>query len=135
VQAIFGPLAENLKGEMEDYLKVAGAEADGVAAASSPAAQLASSGTASTAGAADMAIAPWVLEAATPLLAALGGKANLRSLEAVAYTRLRVHLTDAAKFDEAAALKAGATAVMRVTADTLHLIVGSDAEQFARAMR
>ncbi|MCV2371145.1 PTS glucose transporter subunit IIBC [Roseateles oligotrophus] len=129
VQAIFGPLAENLKGEMEDYLKVAGAEAESPVAAATPAPQTVA------AAAADLAIAPWVSEAATPLLVALGGKANLHSLEAVAYTRLRVQLTDAAKFDEAAAIKAGATAVMRVSANTLHLIVGSDAAQFARAMQ
>jgi PTS system glucose-specific IIC component len=133
VQAIFGPLAENLKGEMEDYLKVAGAEADGTVAAGTPATPTAAAGPADAA--ADMAIAPWVSEAAAPLLAALGGKANLRSLEAVAYTRLRVQLSDAAKFDEAAAIKAGATAVMQVGAGTLHLIVGSDAAQFARAMQ
>ncbi|MBY0236716.1 MAG: PTS transporter subunit EIIB, partial [Burkholderiaceae bacterium] len=140
VQAIFGPAAENLKGEMQDCLAVAGAEADGGEASASPA----STGAAGVAGAAshavdaggaDQPISPWVAEAAGPLLAALGGRANLRSLQAVAFTRLRVQLLDAAQFDEAAASKSGANAVMRVSADTLHLIVGSDAAQFAKAMR
>ncbi|MEL4178850.1 PTS glucose transporter subunit IIBC [Roseateles sp. PN1] len=143
VQAIFGPAAENLKGEMQDYLAVAGAEADGGEALASPASTGAagaagSAGAAShavDAGSAEQPISPWVAEAAGPLLAALGGKANLRSLQAVAFTRLRVQLLDAAQFDEAAASKAGANAVMRVSADTLHLIVGSDAAQFAKAMR
>lgn len=127
VQAIFGPLAESLKGEMEDYLKGAGADADASPAA--PAAAI------SPPAAADTTIAPWVAEAAPALLAALGGKANLRSLEAVAHTRLRVQLADASRFDEAAATHAGAMGVMRVAADTLHLIVGSEAAQLAQAMR
>jgi PTS system glucose-specific IIC component len=132
IQAIFGPLAENLKGEMQDYLEIAGPEADGSAAASQQEAQ-ASASQASTSNT-ETAIAPWVAEAAAPMLAALGGKANLRSLKAVAYTRLRVQLSDASKFDEAAATRAGVTAVMHVSSDTLHLIVGSDAAQFAKAM-
>nr|WP_295129873.1 PTS glucose transporter subunit IIBC [uncultured Roseateles sp.] len=138
VQAIFGPAAENLKGEMQDYLAVAGAEADGSvagAAAVAAAGELPVAGTEGSAGSANGPISAWVTEAAGPLLASLGGKANLRSLQAVAYTRLRVQLLDAAQFDEAAALKSGANAVMHVNANTLHLIVGSDAAQFAKAMQ
>ena len=137
VQAIFGPVAENLKGEMQDYLEVAGVEADG----SVPLADLVAVGTSGDAveagaiGSVDMPISLWVTEAAGPLLAALGGKANLRSLQAVAYTRLRVQLHDAGKFNEAAAIKAGVNAVMHVGVDTLHLIVGSDAAQFAKALQ
>ncbi|MEJ6007487.1 PTS glucose transporter subunit IIBC [Paucibacter sp. AS339] len=132
VQAIFGPAAENLKGEMQDYLEVAGAEADGKLTG---AAAVVAAGELPVDGSADGPISAWVNEAAGPLLAALGGKANLRSLQAVAYTRLRVQLLDAARFDEAAALKSGANAVMHVNTNTLHLIVGSDAAQFAKAMQ
>ena len=133
-QAIFGPLSENLKGEMEDYLKVAGAEADLADVAAPAGAASAASAPAGAAAQVATAIEPWVAEAVGPMLAALGGKANVRALEAVAYTRLRVQLVDAGKFDEAQAVKAGAIAVMPVAADTLHLIVGSHAEQFAAAL-
>ncbi len=84
-QAIFGPLSENLKGEMEDYLKVAGPEADGDAA---PSAEAAATAVAAQAPAASIDAA--VGAAAGPMLAALGGLANVRALEAVAFTRLRV---------------------------------------------
>ena len=136
-QAIFGPLSENMKGEMEDYLKVAGAEADGDAApAATAAAPVAPAGAAATPvpPAADEALEDWVREAAAPMLAALGGRANVRKLDAVAYTRLRVELADAAKFDAAAAKLAGVVAVMNAAPGVLHLIVGDKAQQFARAL-
>lgn len=135
VQAIFGPAAESLKGEMQDYLAVAGAEADGSVAGAAAVAAAGELPATGADGSAEVPIPAWVTEAAGPLLAALGGKANLHSLQAVAYTRLRVQLLDAAQFDEAAALKSGANAVMHVNANTLHLIVGSDAAQFAKAMQ
>ena len=129
-QAIFGPLSENMKGEMEDYLKVAGAEADGpvgAAATATPAAAVSP--------AAPAAVEAWVRKAAVPLLAALGGRANLRALEAVAFTRLRVELTDAAKYDEDAAKLSGVVAVMHVAPGVLHLIVGDKAGEFASAIK
>jgi len=129
IQAIFGPLSENMKGEMEDYLKVAGAEADApTTVAPSPIAAAAAAPTVAPAAATAEA---WVREAAVPLLAALGGRANLRTLDAVAFTRLRVELADAAKFDDAAAKLAGVVAVMHAAPGVLHLIVGDKAEQFA----
>jgi PTS system glucose-specific IIC component len=134
IQAIFGPLSENLKGEMEDYLKVAGAEADLPLnpSAASASAQASTAGVAlgNTPKAADA----WVREAAVGLLAALGGRANLRTLEAVAFTRLRVEFVDAAQFDEAAAKLAGVVAVMHVSPTVMHLIVGDKAEQFASVL-
>lgn len=134
IQAIFGPLSENMKGEMEDYLKVAGAEADGplnpLVMAASPTASAAAVPLANAAKTVDA----WVREAAAPLLVALGGRANVQTLEAVAFTRLRVELADATKFDEAAAKLAGVVAVMHASPVVLHLIVGDKAEQFASVM-
>ena len=130
-QAIFGPLSENLKTDMSEYLKVAGPEADLGSAPAVAAAPVANA----AAPAAAVAIEPWVREAATPLLAALGGRANLGKIEAVAFTRLRVELKDGAKFDEAAAKLAGVVAVMTVAPGVLHLIVGDKAEQFAGAIQ
>jgi len=140
-QAIFGPLSENMKGEMEDYLKVAGPEADGDAA---PVTTPVASGEATpketpaatpvTPATAD-AVEDWVREAAGPMLASLGGRANVRKLDAVAFTRLRVELADASKFDEAAAKLSGVVAVMKAAPGVLHLIVGDKATQFASAMQ
>lgn len=130
VQAIFGTLSENMKTDMEEYLATAGAEADGGSSAAGDQSVPVASVTASPAA----AIEPWVREAAGPMLAALGGRGNLRKLDAVAFTRLRVELANGGHFDEAAARLAGVVAVMRVAPDVLHLIVGDKAEQFALAM-
>jgi PTS system glucose-specific IIC component len=124
VQAVFGPLSENLKADMEEYLKGTTAATDG------PAPPAVSVARATAAG-----IEPWVREAAGPLLGALGGRTNVRELDAIAHTRLRVVLADGAKFDEAAAKIAGVAAVMRISAGVLHLIVGEKAGQFAEALR
>jgi len=134
IQAIFGPLSENLKGEMEDYLKVAGAEADAPLKPSVASASALTSTASVPVGNASKAVDAWVREAAVGLLAALGGRANLRTLEAVAFTRLRVEFVDAAQFDEAAAKLAGVVAVMHVSPAVMHLIVGDKAEQFASVM-
>lgn len=128
-QAIFGPLSENMKGEMEDYLKVAGAEADGGSVAAPAGMRVESIYAAQT------AVEPWVRESTGPLLVALGGGVNVLKLEAVAFTRLRVELADETKFDAAAARLAGVVAVMSVRSGVMHLIVGDKAEQFAVAMK
>jgi PTS system glucose-specific IIC component len=128
-QAIFGPLSENLKGDMEVYLK------SGAAPADAPVAALAATMSADVATTrTGVAIEAWVLEAAGPMLASLGGRDNLRTLEAVAITRLRVELVDASRFDAAAAAIAGVVAVMDVRPGVHHLIVGDKAGQFATAM-
>ncbi|MBS1155506.1 MAG: glucose transporter subunit [Proteobacteria bacterium] len=133
-QAIFGPLSENLKGEMEDYLKVAGPEADG-GAVSAPAATVAVQAVAAPVSASKTGVEAWVAESAAPLLAALGGRINLRGVEAVALTRLRVELADQAKFDSVAAKLAGVAGVMQAAPGILHLIVGEKADQFAVALK
>jgi PTS system glucose-specific IIC component len=122
IQAVFGPLSENLKTDMEEYLRTSDADGEVRNAPTSALPAVAA------------AIEPWVREAAGPLLAALGGRANLRRLEAVAFTRLRVELADARRFDEAAARIAGVKAVMTVAPGVLHLIVGDKAAQFAAAL-
>jgi glucose PTS system EIICB or EIICBA component len=116
IQAVFGPLSENLKTDMDEYLHSSGRGEDAVAPAVPP------------------AVDPRVREPAAALLAALGGRANLRRLEAVALTRLRVELADDGRFDEAAARAAGVVAVMRIAPRVMHLIVGDKAAQFALAL-
>ncbi len=141
VQAVFGPLSENLKSAMEEYLRTTAGAPRRPAPTPAPAPQSAASAPPASqqarppAGAAPIAIEDWVREAAGPLLAALGGRGNLRSLEAVALTRLRVELGDRTKFDEAAARLAGVVGVLEVAPTVLHLIVGDRARQFATLLR
>ena len=138
IQAVFGPLSENMKGEMEDYLKVAGPEADGDAVPETAKAEpttVAKVMTETVKPPAADAVEDWVRESAAPMLAALGGRANIRKLDAVALTRLRVELADPMKFDEAAAKTAGVVAVMNAAPDVLHLIVGDKAGEFAQALQ
>src|SRR5205807_541586 len=74
-------------------------------------------------------------ETATRLLKALGERVNVREVQAVAHTRLRVTLADPARFEEAAAKLAGVMAVMRPSPGVLHLIVGERAGALAAAMQ
>ena len=127
VQAVFGPLSEHLKTNMEDYLRASGAAAGAVPA---PAPAVRSPGSAAAA-----APDPALRATAARLLAALGERANVRELEALAHTRLRVSLADPTRFDEAAAKRAGVAAVMRAAPGVLHLIVGEQAGPLAAAMQ
>lgn len=124
VQAIFGPRSENLKTDMAIYMKgdMAAARAE-TAVPASPVAG------------AEVAHVPWVAEATGPLLAALGGRANLVSLEPVALTRLRVELKDAGAFNAEAARMAGVDGVLEVSPTVLHLIVGEQAATFASTIQ
>ncbi|TLY61976.1 MAG: PTS glucose transporter subunit IIBC [Gammaproteobacteria bacterium] len=127
VQAVFGPLSENMKTQMDEYLRAAGAAP---AAVPSPASGAGSS-AAPAAGTVDAA----TRETATRLLKALGERVNVREVQAVAHTRLRVTLADPARFEEAAAKLAGVIAVMRPSPGVLHLIVGERAGALAAAMQ
>jgi PTS system glucose-specific IIC component len=130
IQAIFGTPSENMKTDMQEYLKTAGPEADGAATPTSAM----DVDTIADAASETVTIEPQVREAAEQMLLALGGLGNLRKIEAVAFTRLRVELTDATKFNKGGAKMAGAAAVMQISPDVLHLIIGDKAGQFAQAM-
>jgi PTS system glucose-specific IIC component len=131
VQAIFGPLSENMKTDMQEYLKTAGSEAE-LAPAGTPAAEAA----APVATAAVSAPSPTQQTArAEKIRAALGGAANIRKLEALAATRLRVVLSDASRLDTAALKAAGVPATQSFSSGELDLIVGLEAESLAGAMR
>jgi PTS system glucose-specific IIC component len=125
VQAVFGTRSENLKTDMEIYLKTAGPEADSANPdTAAPAAQAAPATAAAT-------VPPG---AAEKLLAALGGRANLKRAEACAHTRLRVILVDEKKLDEAALYAAGAYGLMRQPGGVVHVLVGPAALGYAAAL-
>jgi glucose PTS system EIICB or EIICBA component len=104
LQAIFGTRSENLKSDIEAYLRTPGAETP-------PAPR------------------------ADALIAALGGRANIELVQACAITRLRVVVKDAAAASDAALHDAGAAGVMRLPNNTLHVIVGVDADAYAVAVQ
>jgi PTS system glucose-specific IIC component len=102
VQAVFGPVSENLKTDIEAYLK--------------------------------SHVTPQIAPAVA-LLHALGGADNVRSLSAVAGTRLRVEVVDAGRFDADVARQAGVAAVMQVAPRVMHLIVGARAAELAKELQ
>jgi PTS system glucose-specific IIC component len=127
LQAIFGTRSENLKSDIEAYLRTAAPEADLPAVAAAPRA-------AKTAASANTA-RPETLAAARSILRALGGEGNVSAVQACAITRLRVKVRDAAAVSEAALRTAGAAGLMRLPNDTLHVVVGPEAEAYAAAIQ
>lgn len=131
-QAIFGTRSENLKTDMVEYLKTAGAEADQV--------DEVPAGTAS-----GDAIAPIAQATITPpdanahdniqaIITALGGKPNIRQVKSVALTRLRIEVANSAVVNESALKDAGVEGVLLLPGGKLHLLVGLNAEQYAAEM-
>ena len=130
-QAIFGTQSENLKTDMEIYLKHS--QSDSADPASAPATQATPATPASTTPAPQTVTAAQRLQAAG-ILAALHGAGNVLALDAVAVTRLRVRLTDPALVDLPALMLAGVKAVMTLPNQEQDLIVGLEAAQLAQAL-
>ncbi|MBY0444212.1 MAG: glucose PTS transporter subunit EIIB, partial [Burkholderiales bacterium] len=127
IQAIFGTQSDNLKSDMVNYLKVAGPEADAVTA---PVKEVVTA----SAQAAVVTSTDDINGKAMQIQAALGGISNIRKLEAIAGTRLRVELADASRLDEAALKAAGVEGVMPQGDQVFHLIVGQQAIDVASAL-
>ena len=90
VQAIFGPLSENMKTGMQEYLRSTGAEADLDTFRPPRRRPLRGRG-----GRGGRAAAPaGDTKRAESIRQALGGAANIKTLEALAATRWRVELND-----------------------------------------
>jgi PTS system N-acetylglucosamine-specific IIC component len=77
-------------------------------------------------------ITPAVISA---LLAALGGRENVRELESVASSRLRVRVANANAVDERAIRSLGLRGFARPAADRVHVLVGPSAEQALALLR
>jgi PTS system glucose-specific IIC component len=128
MQAIFGTRSENLKTDMEEYLKAAGPEADLVEEAP-PAVEYAPKG-----------LAPRLRDPDAPqktrdLIRALGGPENIAKVESCAETRLRLAVKDTAAVHEEAVRAAGVQGVMSLPDSVLHLLVGLNADQYAAEMQ
>jgi len=139
MQAIFGTRSENLKTDMEVYLRTAGADADlaeparresGVQPSPDHGGQASAVAGKST----DQFRMAVDSRTAAGLIEALGGSKNIVSIEPRAVTRLRVKVRDEALVNNAALAAAGAHAVMRLGNGVLHVIVGPAADEFATAV-
>ena len=128
VQAIFGTRSENLKTEMEEYLRTAGPEAD-EAEAPTPTRASPATGVISKLRDSEAAVkvAAWI--------GALGGAGNIERVDECAETRLRLVLRDDGAMNEAALREAGIDAVVRLPEKTLHLLTDLNADQYAAEMR
>jgi PTS system glucose-specific IIC component len=129
VQAIFGTQSENLKTDMQEYLKSAGPEAD-QAEAPSPVR------VSSPPGRQPPLRDPDAARKAQAYIAALGGKANIERVDACAETRLRLVVRDGSQIKEAALKSEGIAALVKLdSGKTWHLLAGLNADQYAAEMR
>jgi PTS system glucose-specific IIC component len=117
VQAIFGTQSENLKTEMEEYLKTAGPEADQIEAPSPVHAP-------ATAGVVSKLRDPEAAQKVAAWIAALGGVNNVERVDSCAETRLRVMVREG-----------GIEAVIKLPNQTRHLLVGLNSDQYAAEMK
>jgi PTS system glucose-specific IIC component len=128
MQAIFGTRSENLKTDMEEYLRIAGDEAElGEAAVADVVYE--------TKGVEPKLRDPEAPQKARAYIDGLGGRDNILRVESAAETRLRVVVRDHSAIDETALKVAGVAGTVRIADKTLHLIVGLNADQYAAEMR
>ncbi len=127
LQAIFGPRSGNLKTDMEEYLKVAGPEADEI----DPPSEVTFQPDTARPKLRD----PEAPQKAVAILKSLGGKTNLRQVEACAETRLRIVVNSSESINETDLLAEGVQGIVKVDEHTYHLIVGINADQYAEEVR
>lgn len=129
MQAIFGTRSENLKTDMEEYLKTAGDEAElSDAAASEISYQPTGEATVRLRD-------PMAPEKARGIIDGLGGPGNILQVDAVAETRLRVKVANASLVDEGVLRGSGISGVAIIGEGILHLLAGLNADQYAAEMR
>jgi glucose PTS system EIICB or EIICBA component len=129
MQAIFGTRSENLKTDMEEYLKTAGDEAELTDEAAKEISYQPTGGP--TVRLRD----PMAPEKARGIIDGLGGPDNIVKVDAVAETRLRVKVKDTSVVDEAVLTEAGIAGLAIIGEGTLHLLAGLNADQYAAEIR
>ena len=127
MQAVFGTRSENLKTDMEEYMRAGGA-----ATILAPAPPLPPAVEPS--GEAEPAVTPEDRALTEALVAALGGAENIARAERCALTRVRVELRDARALDQSALEAAGALGVLRVSDSVVHVLLGERAAATAAAL-
>ncbi len=128
MQAIYGPKSEGYKIDMDEYMQVAGPEAE-----------LSETDLIATAVTAPQPVTAKLRDSAAgdkarSFIQGLGGVKNIKKVEAVAETRLRVVVGDDRQVNDATLQTAGVNAVMRLPNRIMHLVVGSNADQYAAEM-
>src|SRR3954451_14781858 len=120
MQAIFGTRSDNLKTDMQEYLKRAGSEADEIEEPSPIKAS-------APAGLEPKLRDPDAPRKAAAYVTALGGKANIIRVDACSQTRLRLVLRDGEQINDSALKSEGIAAVVRLPDHTCHLLAGLNA--------
>ena len=129
MQAIFGTQSENLKTEMQEYLKTAGPEADEIEAPSPVKAP-------PPAGLQPPIRDPDAARRVNAYISALGGRNNIVRVDACAETRLRLIVRDDKQIREAGLKSEGIAEVIKLDhGKTIHLLAGLNADQYAAEMR
>ncbi len=119
VQVVLGPEADLISDEIRIALKESAAVADGAA----PAVVVSSVKAVASSGQRN----DW--------LQALGGAANVKHVEAVAGSRLRVEVADASLVDEQALHALGARGVTTFSGNLLHVVLAEDPAPFASLLQ
>lgn len=132
IQAIFGPRSENLKTDMIEYLQVAGSEAD---TAYTPSPVQVAAEAAEASATLTLERDPEASQKMQAAIAALGGPSNIRDVDDVAMTRLRLELANDQAIDETALRNLGVEDIMHLSNGKLHLLVGLNADQYAEEMK
>jgi PTS system N-acetylglucosamine-specific IIC component len=127
LQVILGPIADQVAGEIRAHLHAQpkGGAASAAAAAKTPSPARAVARDEAT-------LAPEVISG---LLAALGGRENVREVEAVAGSRLRVKVASAAAVDDGAVRSLGLRGIARPAPDRVHVLIGPAAAQTLTSLR
>jgi len=123
MQAIFGTRSENLKTDMEEYMRSSGVT------------------TVKPVPLVAHAVSERQVEVtqehrarAAALSTALGGANNIIRVEPCALTRLRVQVRDQGAIDESALESARVSGILRISDSVVHVIVGDDADGQAKAL-
>ncbi len=130
IQAIFGPKSDNLKTDMSIFLQnpanVAAATEAFAAfqAGGAVSAEAAPVAAAQTQGSVDEITNTLDAKTAEIVVAALGGKANIRSVEVCAISRVRVELADISALNKSALEQVGIHISVLESQRAVHLIVG-----------
>ena len=125
LQVVFGPASENYKTDMDEFLRSGGDAAP--AAVPAPVAPVPVATPVAP-------VAPLPAGAAAALLAALGGRENLRAVAVVAGTRLAVDLVDPGKMSDAELRAQGVQAVLEIEPGLFQLVIGPAAQALAAAL-
>lgn len=120
MQAIFGTQSDNLKTEMQEYLKKY--KADDALDTQAPAPSQAAPATSATLASE---------EQVASIISLLGGLDNIQSVLACATNRLRFKLNQKPELDNDKLAAAGAKGAMDIDDHTLHLLMANDASALA----